>query len=115
MSPSPAIKENVQQQWQKRVRRARKKLVRLEDWIAGERYELEIAKRLLQKATDEETRDAWQIHAEVLESAVMQTEWRIREEHSEIVLCEAMLAEICADIETDDMAKQGEPEHEPIL
>lgn len=98
MTTHLSIKQNVQQQWEKRAKRAHKKLARLEAWSAHERYELEITRRLLQKAADEDVRETWQIQVDVLEMMAGQTEDRIAEERVEIALCEAMLAEIRADM-----------------
>jgi len=98
MATELAIKETVLQQREKRAKRARKKLARLGNRVEHERYELEIARRLLPKATDEDSRDAWRIHVEALESVVTFTEGCIAGELAELALCDAMLAEIRADL-----------------
>lgn len=102
MTTELSIKHNVERHWEKRAKRAYKKLARLEAWKTHETYELEIARRLLEKAPDEETRERWQIHLDVLEMMAGQTEDRLAEERAEIALCEAMLAEIRADMEAGE-------------
>jgi hypothetical protein len=61
-------------------------------------YELEIAQRLLVKAQDEAARETWQTQVEVLQMMIGMTESELTEHQEELSLCEAMIAEIEADL-----------------
>jgi hypothetical protein len=67
-------------------------------------YELEIAERLLAKAQDDAARETWRIQVDVLQMMVGQAENELSEQQEDLALCEAMIAEIQADLD----AGQGE-------
>ena len=62
-------------------------------------YELEIAQRLLAKAQDDAARETWQIQVDVLQMMVSRAEDELSEQQEDLALCEAMVAEIQADLD----------------
>lgn len=98
MPTEQEIQQSIERQWKKRAKCARKRLAYLETWAARERYEREFVQRLLEKASSEETREAWQVQVEVLEMMIGEAEEEIEVRQSELALCEAMLTEIRADM-----------------
>jgi hypothetical protein len=62
-------------------------------------YELEIAERLLAKAQDDAARETWRIQVDVLQMMVGQAENELSEQQEDLALCEAMIAEIQADLD----------------
>jgi len=73
----------------------------LEPKLERERYEMEIAQRLLAKAQDEPARETWQTQVDVLQMVAGMTENDLAEQQEELALCEAMIAEIEADLVVD--------------
>jgi hypothetical protein len=67
-------------------------------------YELEITQRLLSKAQDEAARETWQIQVDTLQTMIGMTEGGLAEQQEELALCEAMIAEIEADLTEDQPA-----------
>lgn len=63
------------------------------------RYELEIVRRLMDKATDEQSRDDWRIQVDVLEMLIGQEEDRKAEREADLARYNAMIAEIEADLQ----------------
>ena len=59
---------------------------------------MEIAQRLLSKAQDEAAREIWQTQVDVLGMLVGMAEGDLAEQQEEVALCEAMVAEIEADL-----------------
>ena len=57
-----------------------------------------IAQRLLSKAQDEASRQTWQTQVDVLQMFVINAENELAEQQEELALCEAMVAEIEADL-----------------
>jgi hypothetical protein len=92
------IKREVLQAWQQRANQARDKIAERELALTQERYELDIARRVLSKAQNDAQRETWQIQVDVLRMFVGQSESEIAEQQEELELCAAMLAEIGADL-----------------
>ena len=65
------------------------------------RYELEIAQRLLAKAQDDEARETWRIQVDVLDMLIGMAEGDLEKQQEELALCDAMIAEIEADLEAE--------------
>ena len=68
------------------------------------RYELEIVQRLLAKAQDDAARETWRIQVDVLQMMVGQAQADLEEQLEDLALCEAMIAEIEADLEAGQEA-----------
>ena len=66
--------------------------------MARRKYEMEIAQRLLRKAQTEADRETWQTQVDVLQMFVVQAEDALAEEQADMALCDAMVAEIEADL-----------------
>jgi len=64
-------------------------------------YEMEIARRLLEQAQDDAARETWRIQVDVLETMIGIAENNLAEEQQELVLCEAMIAAIEAELAAD--------------
>lgn len=93
------MKQEVRQAWEDRAIAAQGKIWNdLEPKVARQTYELEIARRLLSKTQDEAARQTWQTQADVLVMLVGMTEGDLAEQREELALCEAMVAEIDADL-----------------
>ncbi|MBN1876018.1 MAG: hypothetical protein JXA33_17475 [Anaerolineae bacterium] len=92
------VKQTVLEDWQKRMKRARKTLAKLEAELAYQNYELEITRRLQAKAQSEADWDDWRVQIDILSMLAGQTEERMEEEQEDIALCTAMIAEIEADL-----------------
>jgi len=99
------MKQEVLRAWEDRAAEAQSKIEdSLEHELERLRYELEITQRLLIKAQDEAARETWQTQVDVLEMLVGQTEGDLAEQRQEMALCETMIAEIEADLTTDQPA-----------
>lgn len=97
------MKEEVRQAWGDRAVAAQSKIWEdLEPQLARQMYELEIARRLLGKAQDEAAREIWQTQVDVLGMLVGMAEGDLAEQQEEVTLCEAMIAEIEADLGASD-------------
>ncbi len=97
------MKQEVRQAWEDRAIAAQGKIWDdLEPQLARRTYELEIARRLLNKAPDEAARQTWQTQVDVQEMLVGMTEGDLAEQQEELALCEAMVAEIEADLAASD-------------
>ena len=93
------MKQEVHLAWEDRAIDAQSKIWEdLEPELARRSYELEIAQRLLSKARDEAARQTWQTQVDVLEMLAGMTEGDLAEQQEELALCEAMIAEIEADL-----------------
>jgi len=93
------MKQEVRQAWEDRAIDAQSKIWEdLEPELARRSYELEITQRLLSKAQDEAARQTWQTQVDVLEMLAGMTEGDLAEQQEELALCEAMIAEIEADL-----------------
>jgi hypothetical protein len=96
------LKREVRQAWEERAITAQAKI---DDEIMPElerrRYEMEIAQRLLAKAQDDAARETWQIQVDVLQMMIVQAENDLCEQQEELAFCEAMIAEIEADMAAD--------------
>jgi hypothetical protein len=102
------MKQEVLRAWQDRAAEAYGKLEELEPELKARQYELEIAQRLLAKAQDAAARETWQTQVDVLTMLVQQTEDRLAEEQTEQALCEAVVAEIEADLDETGTASEAE-------
>jgi hypothetical protein len=95
------MKQEARATWENRASEAQRKICEdLEPQLARQRYELAIARRLLSKAQDEAARTAWRTQMELLGTLVGMTESDLAEQHAEVARCEAMVAEIEADLAT---------------
>ena len=93
------MKQEVRRAWEDRAIDAQSKIWEdLEPELARRSYELEIAQRLLSKAQDEAARQTWQTQVDVLEMLAGMTAGDLAEQQEELALCEAMIAEIEADL-----------------
>lgn len=98
------LKQEVRQAWADRAVTAQGKICDdLEPQLARQMYELEIARRLLAKAPHEATREIWQTQVDVLELLAGRTEGDLAEQQEEVTRCDAMVAEIEADLAEEDM------------
>ena len=79
-------------------RRQRQEIASREVALARARYEMEIIQRLLAKTSDPESRDTWRIQADVQEMFVVDDENHLAEAQEDLALCQAMIAEIEADL-----------------
>lgn len=96
------MKREVLAAWEKRAIHAQSTMdEELEPKLERERYEMEIAQRLLAKAQDEPARETWQTQVDVLQMVAGMTENDLAEQQEELALCEAMIAEIEADLVVD--------------
>lgn len=96
------MKREVLQAWEDRAISAQSKIEEsLEPELERLRYELEITQRLLAKAQDEAAREIWQTQMDVLQMMIGMTEGDLTEQREELSLCEAMIAEIEADLTAD--------------
>jgi len=93
------MKQEVRQAWEERALEAQGTIWEtFEPKLARLSYELEIAQRLLSKAQDETARTTWQTQVDVQEMLLGMTEGDLAEQQEEVALCEAMIAEIEADL-----------------
>ena len=99
------MKREVRDAWEDRSIRAQGDIdEEIEPELERLRYEQEIAQRLLDKAQDESVRQTWQTQVDVLQTMISLAENRLAEQRAEIELCEAMFAEIEADLAADQPA-----------
>lgn len=97
------LKQDVLRAWEERAVDAWTKISdEIEPRLERKQYELEIAQRLLEKAEDDEARSDWQIQVDVLGMLVGMLERDLAEQQEELALCDAMIAEIEADIAADE-------------
>ncbi len=93
------MKEKVRDHWEERCVDAYGEIQEeIEPELERQRYEYEITQRLLAKAASKEERDEWEIQASVMHDVVVMTEAQLEEKEAEAALCEAMIAEIEADL-----------------
>ncbi len=92
------MKRNVLQGYKDRVERARAEIEETELNLEQYRYEQEIARRLLAKAQDEQARQTWQLQVDVMDMMIIPDEDRQGKAQEDLVLCQAMIAEIEADL-----------------
>jgi hypothetical protein len=95
------LKREVLQAWEDRAIDAQGQIEEGTDELERTRYELEIVQRLLSRAQDEAARETWQVQVDVLQMMVVQAEDRLTEQQEELALCEAMIAEMEADLAAD--------------
>jgi transposase len=97
------MQQEVRQAWEDRAIEAQGKIWEdLEPELARRQYEMTIAQRLLSKAQDEAGRETWQTEVDVLQMFVVNAENDLAEQQAELALCEAMVAEIEADLAVGD-------------
>ena len=93
------LKREVLRQWEGRAIEAQRKIdEEIVPELERQQYELEIAQRLLAKAQDDAAQETWQTQVDVLEMLVGMAEGDLEEEREQLALCEAMIAEIEADL-----------------
>lgn len=98
-----ALKQEVRQAWEERVIETQTKIWEtIEPELARWQYEMMIAQRLLSKAQDQVSRETWQTQVDVYQMLVIQAENDLEKEQEELALCEAMIAEIDADLAAGD-------------
>ncbi|MFZ1239638.1 MAG: hypothetical protein WAV66_09840 [Anaerolineae bacterium] len=98
-----ALKQEVRQAWEERVIETQTKIWEtIEPELARWQYEMMIAQRLLSKAQDQASRETWRIQVDVLQMCVIEAENNLEKEQEELALCEAMIAEIDADLAASD-------------
>ena len=102
------MKQEVLHTWEDRATEAFDKIEELEDKLERQRYELEIAQRLLAKAQDDAARETWQTQVDVLIMLVQMAENELEEQQDEQVLCDAMIAEIEADLDQNGASNEVE-------
>lgn len=95
------MKQELRAEWDERAIDAFGKIEELQHKVERQQYELEIARRLLDKAQDEPARQTWQTQVDVLEMMMQIAEGHIEEQQEEMDLCDAMVAEIDADLGDD--------------
>lgn len=97
------MKQEVRQAWEERAIAAQGKIWDdLEPELTRRKYEMAIAQRLLSKAQNEASRETWQTEVDVLQMFVVNAENELTEQQEELALCEAMVAEIEADLAASD-------------
>lgn len=93
------MKQEVRQAWEDRGLAAQGKIWDdLEPELARRQYEMAIAQRLLNTAQDAASRETWQTEVDVLQMFVINAENELTEQQAEVALCDAMVAEIEADL-----------------
>lgn len=97
------MKREVLEKWDERAVEAFGEIEEIEDELERLRYELEIAQRLLDKAPDDAARETWRTQVEVLQVLAGQAERRRDERQHEMDVCDAMVAEMQADLGIDPM------------
>jgi hypothetical protein len=102
------LKREILASWERRAADAYSKIEELEYDAERFRYETEIAQRLLDKALDDAARETWRIQVDVLQMMADMAEGDLAERQEELALCDAMIAEIEADL----AAEQPEPDHD---
>jgi hypothetical protein len=100
------MKQEVRTEWDERAIDAYGEIEELQHKLERQQYELEIARRLLEKAEGESARQTWQTQVDVLGMIVQTTERHIEEQQEEMDLCDAMVAEIDIDL-GDDASESG--------
>ena len=85
----------------------------LEPQLARRSYELEIARRLLVQGARRGSRQIWQTQVDVSETLADMTEGDLAEQQEEVALCEAMVAEIEADLGRERFDGVIQPESLP--
>jgi len=93
------MQQEVRQAWKDRAIAAQSKIREaIEPELARRKYEMAISQRLLNKAQTEADRETWQTQLDVLQMFVIQAEDDLAEEQAEVALCDAVVAEIEADL-----------------
>ncbi|MEA3342415.1 MAG: hypothetical protein U9R15_20825 [Chloroflexota bacterium] len=97
------MKREVLQAWEERAINAQTEIWdSIEPTLEHSRYELEIARRLLEKAQDDAAREIWQTQVDVLGMLVGMAEGDLEEQQEELALCDAMIDEMEADLDADE-------------
>ncbi len=96
------LKQRVRQNWEDRACEIQSRIdEELRPELERRQYELEVARRLLEKAADEAARETWRIQVDVFEMLVGMAEGEIEEQLQEMALCDAFIAEIDADLASE--------------
>ena len=98
------MKREVLSAWENRAIDAQTKIdEEIEVELERRRYELEIAQRLLARAQDDAARETWRIQVDVLDMLIGMAEGDLEKQREELALCDAMIAEIEADLGAGEM------------
>jgi len=92
------MKQGVLQNWQDRAARVQAEIKEIKLQLEQYRYEQEITQRLLAQAQDESARQTWQTQVDVMDMMIMPAEDKLIEEQEYLILCQAMIAQIEADL-----------------
>jgi hypothetical protein len=84
--------------WRMRASGVRGTVERIESSVRRDRYEVAIMQRVLNKSGDDAERQMWQDEIEVIEASIEAAEHELVAKQHELALCEAMIAEIEADL-----------------
>ena len=98
------VKRQVLEEWDLRAVDAFGQIEEIEAELERLEYAVEIAQRLLDKMPDGAGREDYQTRVDVLQALVGQTEERLEAERREMDWCDAMVAEMQADLGIDPMA-----------
>lgn len=101
------MKHEVLEEWDLRAVDMYGRIEETEADLERREYAVEIALRLLDKTPDDASRKACQARVDVLQALVNQTEKRLEAERQEMGWCDAMVAEMQADLGIDPMAGFG--------
>jgi hypothetical protein len=102
------MKREVLEHWESRAADAYGRIEELESDVERFRYDVEIAQRLLDKAQGDSAREKWRIQLDVLQTMADRAASDLAEQQEEMALCDAMIAEIEADL----AAEQPESDHD---
>ena len=98
------MKREVLRIWENRAIEAQTRIdENIEVELERLRHELEITLRLLTRAQGDAGRETWRTRVDVLDMMIGQAEARLNEEQEELALCDAMIAEIEADLDAGEM------------
>jgi hypothetical protein len=97
------MKREVLEEWDQRAVDAYGEIEEIEAELERRQYEVEIARRLLDRAPDDAARETWQSQVEVLETLLGQAERRLTQRQQGMDVCDAMVAEMQADLGIDPM------------
>jgi len=96
------LKREVLQAWEERAINAQTEIWEfIEPKLERLEYEAKIARQLLEKAQDDAARETWQTQVDVFEMLIGMAEGDLEEQQRELALCEAMIAEMQADLGID--------------
>jgi hypothetical protein len=96
------LKREVLRVWEDRAIEAQARIdTEIRPELERRQYEMEIARRLLEKAQDDTAQETWQTQVDVLQMMIGMIQDDLAEQQEELALCQTMIAEIEADLATD--------------